>query len=764
MQLLRCTVGVLLVVHMGVAHVAQADQIDDANRKLINLEENARQLGAEFRDSPAPLPNAAERRYIDAELLFTLKNYEEAATILLDVIETYPNSRAYDDALVLLGESLYLARDLSASRHYFEMAIQKNTGSRKEQTALQRLVEIALKTNDFDHVDEYLKRLESIPADRLEPSVPYTRGKYLFFRDKLDEALSNFQSLPASNPYYLQALYLIGTVQVKKGDLAAATTAFDAVLRVQPKSEDDKEIQQLAKMALGRLYYERGQFDKAKEAYGSIDRNSKYFSDALYEQTWTLIKAKDFVNAYRSLDLMLLQDPDSPRSPELRILRGNLHLRLANFYLASENFTQTRDEFEPIYGQLKTNLDKSKTDPKYFDQLLSKGMAKFDITAFVPVPAVKWVKGEPDVARMLTLADDVGTLQKDLKDSEQTLARLEKAVTGAGKVGIFPDLASVRAKSTEIQNQTMDVRRKYNGKIRDILGTNLDAGDKSALDRIEGERASLDQQVSAMPLTTDAMQKRERSAKDSLREIDQRASELNVQIHAMEAELVAIEQYYMRSRAEQKIQPADLEQPVKDLHFVIDEARTALDKSRNDIEEARREFGAGGAVASTERDASARLGDLMKREMEVFQRARSRLASGDQRDFDRISELLQRADGVHARVKEVDGRLDAAAEQRLGKIRERISTEKTELLSANQKLTGVMSESQNVGGGLAQVMIAKVTDRFYDLVVQSDVGLVDVSWGLKDQKTTTLSKLINQQKLELKSVEDDFRSLLEEEK
>jgi hypothetical protein len=69
-----------------------------------------------------------------------------------------------------------------------------------------------------------------------------------------------------------------------------------------------------------------------------------------------------------------------------------------------------------------------------------------------------------------------------------------------------------------------------------------------------------------------------------------------------------------------------------------------------------------------------------------------------------------------------------------------------------------------VGGGLAQAMLGKVTDRFYDIVVQSDVGLVDVSWGLKDQKSTNLSKLINQQKLELKGVEDDFKSLLEEEK
>ena len=61
-------------------------------------------------------------------------------------------------------------------------------------------------------------------------------------------------------------------------------------------------------------------------------------------------------------------------------------------------------------------------------------------------------------------------------------------------------------------------------------------------------------------------------------------------------------------------------------------------------------------------------------------------------------------------------------------------------------------------------MLSKVTDRFYELVVQSDVGVVDVAWGLKDSRTSSVSKLINQQKLELKTVEEDFKQLMEEEK
>ena len=62
-----------------------------------------RVLSTEFRDAPVADPNLADRRVLDAELLFNLKNYREAATVLLDVVDKYPNSHAYDDAIFLLG-------------------------------------------------------------------------------------------------------------------------------------------------------------------------------------------------------------------------------------------------------------------------------------------------------------------------------------------------------------------------------------------------------------------------------------------------------------------------------------------------------------------------------------------------------------------------------------------------------------------------------------------------------------------------------------
>lgn len=743
---------------------ARADQYSDAARHLTDLEERVRVMAAEFRDAPVYDPNIADRRVLDAEVLFTLKNYAEAATILLDVIEKYPNSRAYDDAIVLLGEALYQDRDLSSARRYFEQAIKKNSGSRREQAAIQRLIEIALRTGNYENVDDYLARLDRISSQNLEPSVPYVRGKYAFFRDKTDEAFGIFMSIPPTNPYYLQARYFVATIQVKKGDLGGAATSFDAVLRTQPRNDSDKDVQDLARLAIGRIYYERGQFDKAKEAYASIPRQSKYFSDAMYESAWNAIKAKDFRSAYRALDLMMLQNPDSPQAPELRLLMGNLNLRLSNFILASETFSLARGEFEPIHIQLQETLKKSEADPQYFESLLGKGMEKFDIAVFVPGKAVRWVTAEPEVARMIGLADDVGGLKRDISDSQATLERLERAVSGGVRVGIFPDLASSRARSTESLNQTIEIRKKFLARMSAIVSPHLTTDEKATLQGMVSERAILEKELKDVPLSSGGLKTRTKTTKQHLQELDARASEFNVQIQAMEAELVAIENYYIHSRSDQKIRPEDLKQPVADLRALITQMRAANENVRNEVAELSREATVAIATGDNERNATLRLAELMKRERDFFGNMRPRLGGKTQSEFDQLNDIISRADTIQSRLAQFDTRVDAVAATRIAQIREKLDAEKVQLASHDQKLGGILGESQHLGGGLAHVMLTKVTDRFYDLVVQSDVGLVDVSWGLKDYKTSNLNKLINQQKLELKSVEDDFKSLLEEEK
>ena len=367
------------------------------------------------------------------------------------------------------------------------------------------------------------------------------------------------------------------------------------------------------------------QFDRAIDAYQSVSRQSRYFVDALFEQSWTYIKAKEWKKAYRALDLLLLTSPDNKDGPELRLLMGNLNLRMENFHLASDAFSKARDEFEPIHRQLQSELVRAKQDPGYFDKLVGKNLDKFDIGSFIPASATRWVQADPDVARMLTLTNDVGEIQRALKDSEQIVTKLERAIQTSGKAGIFPDLAAARTKSIEVTNQLVETRQKFVARVRAVLESSLTPEEKRELDRTAAERDGLERRIKNLPLTRQALKAREHQAREEFTKLDGKGSELNVEIQSLQAQLVAIEQYYRNSRTEQKIRPEDIEGPVKDLRAAIEELHTAHDKVRDEIAEASRESATAGAAGEEERQMATRLAQLLKQEQGIQGRAKYRL-------------------------------------------------------------------------------------------------------------------------------------------
>ena len=183
-------------------------------------------MALELREAPPPPPDVADRRVLDAQVLYSLKNYEEAATILLDVVEKYPNTRAHDDALFLLGESLFQARDFYSARHYLQEAVAKNTGSKPEQQALQRLVEILA-------AHRRLRQRRRVPGPPAEPAAAADGAgdavrarQVLLLPQPARRRGGGVRVDPAdATPTTSRRATSWRPSQVKKGDLAGATPA-----------------------------------------------------------------------------------------------------------------------------------------------------------------------------------------------------------------------------------------------------------------------------------------------------------------------------------------------------------------------------------------------------------------------------------------------------------------------------------------------------------------------------------------------------------
>src|SRR5437588_10218561 len=106
-ELLAATVALAVGTLVGPA---AADEIDDLGGKVIELDTRTVDLDHNLKAPATPGPEAADRRLIDAQVLYELHNYEMAAIILYDLVEKYPNSLAYPEALFYLADSLFQKR------------------------------------------------------------------------------------------------------------------------------------------------------------------------------------------------------------------------------------------------------------------------------------------------------------------------------------------------------------------------------------------------------------------------------------------------------------------------------------------------------------------------------------------------------------------------------------------------------------------------------------------------------------------------------
>jgi hypothetical protein len=63
---------------------------------------------------------------------------------------------------------------------------------------------------------------------------------------------------------------------------------------------------------------------------------------------------------------------------------------------------------------------------------------------------------------------------------------------------------------------------------------------------------------------------------------------------------------------------------------------------------------------------------------------------------------------------------------------------------------------------VAAASFESVKKRFYDIVIKADIGVVDVAWRQKEERTHTINDLVRAQKDALDDLEHDFKELSEE--
>jgi len=745
---------------------------EDFEKKLAAYENEARVIGTDM-PQPGQMSGAqVQRRLVDAQVAFSLGDYNTSSLMLFE-IASKPGAEQ-EPALFYLAESLYLKGDKGSSRTYFEQVVAANNQASKFYgPSLVRLVEVAIVQEDTAAAEGAIGKLDSMHS----PSVPYVRGKYAFSTGKFDDALSAFTQVGAGSEHELQSLYYAATSHVAKKDLDRATAMFTDLAARKPKNNRDRRVIELAHLALGRLYYEREQPSKSIDAYLNVDRRSDLFPDALYEVAWVYVKGKQFDKALRALQLLHLSNPTGKQTPTVRLLEGNLHIRKAQmvrqaqivgtvdrellnaepsveYDRAAEIFTQTHDQFMPSYAALE-QMVAANTDPgEYLAQLAGRSSSAFATSGPLPDVAIQYLRDEPEVQRAIGVQIDLDDITKNIEESEAIIARFEAVLSTGDRNGVYPALSSRRRRIGIIQDDLIKMRAALADQQLRLVDSGGDLAQATAT------RKQLYAQYLTMANAEQQYAERVAAVQGQFDKLEDQASEVRSALDSTIAMSTALRKY---SEEANPPLPADKKATIADALDSTSKEGATLEVELKDV---KREIQLGRDLAGLGDDSIAKAREARKA-LHAALTAEHRLlasAAGGSRDGAKsrdMSMLAERAGRVYDTLAQLDSQIEAAIERGVEQVRTVVTTERANLVAYRAELAENEVEARMIGGTVLAASFKDVKAKFYDVIIRSDVGNVDVGWSQKEDADDDLKRLNLSRTRELRQLKDEFKDVID---
>jgi tetratricopeptide (TPR) repeat protein len=749
--MVRAALGSAVLCAVSMTSIgASADEIGSVESEVREIRDTANGLAPRYLKAGG-LRGAhyAEERLIDGENFYRLKDYQRAAIIFMDLIETFPNHAAYPDALYYFADSLFLSRDYYGARQWFQRVLDEGGRpgmARFRLKAIGRLIEVAIHLNQFEGVDRYLEQL----GQSATPETSYIKGKYFYFKGDLERARQEFGQVKGNAELELKSAYFTGAVLTKQGRFDDAIEAFKAGAARAATTPSEQEVLDLLNLGLGRLYFEKEMLAESSKAYETVGEYSIYYDTALYEAASVKIRAGEATTAERLLEVLTLAVPDSKYTPRAKLLRGNLLLHEGRYDDAEAVFEETIGEFTPVQAQLDEVMSEQQDTRRFFTALMERGLTTMDVSSALPPLVMKWVGEEPEVQRALTLTSDLGVAKEYTLETERLLRLIEAVIDGPSRINAIPTIRSAMRRSQQLSNRLGQLRAK----LLDIGQKKLGAGD-GELRALAAERQQLQAQLNALPTSDEDFQRREEKALAVYQHMRQELARNEVRLDRLVAMVVALERFiadptYTEGVPEQSLKA--LRDELDRHRGGVDQMREDLEKLREDVESARYQIGVGDNLDQSDAQLREKVRKIGAKERELLR--------------SRGGQAGNRLDGVIGTIEETEQTIadfrvaaEKEADRQIEDIRRQIRAEREHVKEYRTELSALNGEAEEVVGGVTFENFSNVRKRFHNLILKADVGVIDVAWERKEEHKDRGSTFNKDRLAEIQNLDREFEEV-----
>jgi tetratricopeptide (TPR) repeat protein len=364
------------------AKVAVAADVDDPLAKYFSALEQMKLIDVESGNL-----ETLRRELQTGEKLIADGAFTNAAVALYAIVKSpryasFTEFVEYQNAEYDLAVALARAGAYGASLEVIENILKRGPAAPYWGPAHRRAVDIAIETRDHAGV---LARLEAIKTtDPIPPSAAgersYLRGRAAYENGNLTDAQGELALISKKSRLYSSAVYLRGVIWARKGELKSSAEAMCEIAATEDNSKftfvvDDRyfTVKDLARLGLGRLAHEQGEYDDAYYHYFQIPDDSLYLSDALFEASWSMYQKRELATARDLVHEFLRTFPSSPLWPEASLLAGYTELADCKFDDSQKWYDGLVARLQPVVDE----IDRARHDPQLRKQLFTKALSRY---------------------------------------------------------------------------------------------------------------------------------------------------------------------------------------------------------------------------------------------------------------------------------------------------------------------------------------------------------------------------------------------------
>ncbi len=776
--------AVVLLAVFASPQARADDPVRAVELETENVRSSVRLIGSDLQAAAArerryPL----DRRFVEAILAYERGNLNTAAVQLMDLAYDpgFQRGTDYYESLYMLGDSLYRLRNYGAAKRYLDLVVKSRQG-KHFQVALSELVDIAIRLHKYADVDTYASLLGNIPPSDRRTELMYEFGRSFFVSKQFDKASKYLSEVPVGTPHWGHARFYLGALHVQAGRIEDAQREFRDVVSAATTRDESRRPPQavvdFCHLALGRLFLRDKKYQDSIYHYQNVDRNAPVYEQALFEMAAAHLAAakaagdaddidtsrKRYKKALEALDILVLTVSDDAVAVEAAVLRGRINLMMSEYDAADAAYKDVVDRFSAITGELSRFVTSDKNLEQFFAWLLTRNSADYSVVRPVSERVARYLERDEDMGRVVALFDEMAAEKRDVKESAKLAETIDAALKRSTRLDIFPSLKDSWMKIVENENRVVSLGGRVVELLRGYAAASLSADERVRADALRKRRRALETAFAQIPATARDYRQRESRVDQMFNQIAAEVSILKAGLQSLRDQILAIEKmlnervYGSRGLVLGKDREAEIR---KALQYEKDELRRTfriVDSLAQDVEIEANAIGAGDKVSADEGRVRGALLAAQRAEQAIYANALQRA----NQKTDAVSKLSRVRGDLDTLLVEMNGlfsEISKSASSRLGEIAKVLEGEKTKIAEYQIAVSKYEDESRRLAASVGYALIRNAERRLADIVLDADLGLVDVAWQRKQDKATAIRELQNERATKIQSLQGVLESL-----